>query len=530
MRCSVTPRGNGILWAILAIALYAAIADAAVETFLGQSPLRWWIAGAAALYFVLCGATLSLLPGIRRRMDFATQAAVSLAVLLILAGATAWMPEGLDQGLMVFGQATSAVLALISAIGVALAGVLLARLRFIPVPVKILAGLLAVYGAAAFLWAVRSGTPYAALFHGGSEWTGLPFWLQGATVGGLILVPVVLLVEIVAGLRPVTHAKRANLPFKVITLGMCLAISFAAVRIPADGPVESQTDRRPPRNGDAAGGTATAPDAASPAQAAVDRLTQLRDAQPKQDMDAITAAHQGSPAEQFAYVRDQIQIEAYPGAMRGPLGTATSRAGNPADKALLLAELLKRSGATVRFARAPIEASDAAKLVDAVRAARAPAGAGMAGAAARIEQAVARVPEDRRQQLRTALTKASDAAQALFAKADVQGAEIAKTLAASHVVLGNEVQLRADAILALRDHVWVQVQNGTDWQDFDPSLPSLQAGQRLPTARDVDTSDDLPDDQYVTLEVRAFATRAAQGSTADHDVIDASRRSTTLRV
>src|ERR1700683_3700380 len=84
-RCgkSLRPRGNGILWAIPAIVLYAAIADAAVETFLGQSPLRWWIAGAAALYFVLCGATLSLLPGIRRRMDFATQAAVSLAVLLI---------------------------------------------------------------------------------------------------------------------------------------------------------------------------------------------------------------------------------------------------------------------------------------------------------------------------------------------------------------------------------------------------------------------------------------------------------------
>jgi hypothetical protein len=471
---------------------------------------------------------------------------------------------------MIFGQPLSAALAILSAAAVALAGIWLAAMRFVPVPVKVLAGLLAAYGAAAFLLAVRAGTPYAALFHGGSEWTRLPFWLQGAPLGGLCLVPVALLLEILAGLKQMTRAKSATLTLKVVVLGLCLAISFAAVRIPVGGSLASQTDQRPPCGasasldiaapgasgaasmGSALGGllgpatpaadttaspdapcrpsggsnasAASAPDAVSPAQAAVDRLTQFRDTQPKPDMDAIAAAHQGSPAEQFAYVRDQIQLESYAGAMRGPLGTATARAGNPADKALLLAELLKRSGATVRFARAPIEASDAAKLIDAVRAASVPAGAGMAGAAARIDHAVAAAPEDRRQQLRTALSQASDAAQALFAKADVQAVEIAKTLAASHIVLGNEVQLRAAAMLALRDHIWVQVQNGTEWQDLDPSLPSLQPGQRLPTARDVKTADDLPDDQYVTLEVRAVATRAAKGSTADHDAIDASRR------
>jgi hypothetical protein len=522
---------NRIFYAIPAIVLYAAIADAAVETFLGQSPLRWWVAGAAALYFVLCGAALSLLPEIRRRMDWATQAALSLAVLLILAGATAWMPEGLEQGLIIVGHSSSTVLAILSAVGVALAAVFFARLRFIPAAAKVLAGLLAAYGVAAFVWAAHAGTPFAALFHGGSEWTRLPFWLQGATLGGLFLVPLVLLLEILAGLRPVTHARRENLVFKVIALCTCVAICFAAVRIPAGGSSAIQAERLPPcgdapcmPGGEANGSTASAPEAASSAQAAVDRLTQLRDAQPKQDLDAVIAAHQGSPAEQFTYVRDQIQIEAYAGAMRGPAVTATTRAGNPADKALLLAELLKSSGATVRFARASIEASDAAKLVDAVRALPVPAGAGMAGAAARIDRAVAAAPEDRRQPLRTALTKASDAAQALFAKADAQGAEIAKTLASSRVVLGNEVQLRADAMLALRDHVWVQVQNGTEWQDLDPSLPTLQPGQRLPTAREVATSDDLPGDQYVTLEVRAFATRAAKESTADQDVIDASRR------
>jgi hypothetical protein len=234
-------RWHGIVWAALAIVLYLAIADAAVETFLRDSPLRWWIAGAAALYLVLCAVVWRLMPKLWRRLNWADQAGSSLIVLLALMSATAWMPGGLVQGLSLFGQPTSIVLALVSAVVVALSGIFFARLHFVPLAGKIVAGLLAVYGVAAFLLAVNAGTPYPSLFHGGSQWTRLPFWLQGATVGGLFLVPLALLMEIVTGLRRITRARISDLGFKVVALGMSLVITVAAVRMPAAYQSEATT-------------------------------------------------------------------------------------------------------------------------------------------------------------------------------------------------------------------------------------------------------------------------------------------------
>src|ERR1039458_9968929 len=58
----------------LAIALYIALIDAAVETFRSGSPVRWWVVGAVAVYLALapdCGATAGLrgsaLGGVRER-------------------------------------------------------------------------------------------------------------------------------------------------------------------------------------------------------------------------------------------------------------------------------------------------------------------------------------------------------------------------------------------------------------------------------------------------------------------------------
>jgi len=570
-------RCKPLAFAALAAVLYLTVVEAAVESFVRGSSLRWYIACGAIVYLTGCAAVWRLKPALWARWSSANQAAASFLILLVLLTATAWLPRGLEDGLRLFGLPTASVLALSSAVVIAICGFLIARLAFVPLPAKIAGGLLSAYGVAAFLLAVKSGTPYASLFHGGSVWAKLPSWLQGAVLGGLLIVPVGLLLELLADLRRSTRAKIPMITFKASALGMSFLIAVAAVRLPADealvrapckrntsldiaapgasgaaaigsplrglfgaatptGDVAPHEDAPCDRNEDAtkivAAGAAdhptvpapVAPSTAAPAESALTRLTRLRDSQPKQDMSAITAAHPGSPAELFRFVRDQINLDVYPGAMRGALGAATTRAGNPTDKALLLAALLKSNGANVRFARAALEAPDVDRLVDAARAAPAPTGAGAGVSVARIDEAVAGAPEDRRQILRTALIQANDAAQALSSRADAQSIEVVKALGAAHVEIGNDAQLRADAMRALRDHVWVQLQNGEDWQDLDPSLPTLQPGQRLPSAREVTTSDDLPDDEYVKLEVRIVATRAAKDSSDDADVVVASRR------
>ena len=130
---------------------------------------------------------------------------------------------------MLAGQPTSIVLSIISAAAILFAGIVLVRVRVLPLWGKVVGALLAVYGIAAFVLAVKSGTPYAQLFHGGSEWIRLPFWLQGATVGTLFVIPLAIVLEFVDTVARHAGKLSAWLVHAAI-LGVCLAIAIMAVR------------------------------------------------------------------------------------------------------------------------------------------------------------------------------------------------------------------------------------------------------------------------------------------------------------
>jgi len=86
-----------------------------------------------------------------------------------------------------FAEFTSIALPLLSAATILLSGIAVARAHVLPRWEGLVSALLATYGIAAFILAIKSGTPYLQLFHGGSEPTPLPFWLQGAAVGTLFI-------------------------------------------------------------------------------------------------------------------------------------------------------------------------------------------------------------------------------------------------------------------------------------------------------------------------------------------------------
>jgi hypothetical protein len=224
------------------ILLYLALGDAAVETFLRNSPMRWWCAGAVGVYLVL---SLSL-SRLGLRWSWTRQAAASLLVLAALISVTAWLPGGLDHGINLVGQPTSTVLAAVSAAAMAFAGVLLVRLGIMPLAGKVLGALLAAYGVAAFVWAVPAGTSFPELFHGASQWTRLPFWLQGATVGGLCVVPLTILLGIVNAVTRRTGTL-SRWSFDAAILGMCVAMSVAGVLRPyGASAVSASTDATAP--------------------------------------------------------------------------------------------------------------------------------------------------------------------------------------------------------------------------------------------------------------------------------------------
>ncbi len=63
-------------------------------------------------------------------------------------------------------------------------------------------------------------------------------------------------------------------------------------------------------------------------------------------------------------MRDEIRYEAYEGVLRGALGTLWSRAGNAADKSVLLAALLRAAGEQVTFVSGTLEDAEAHALLD----------------------------------------------------------------------------------------------------------------------------------------------------------------------
>jgi zinc-ribbon domain len=199
-------------WAAISIAvlLYLAVADAAVETFISCSPVRSWVPGVGAAYLALNLLVALRAKSVWNRFSWSEKSAATCLLLLGVMALTAWRPGGLSDGIRMLGQPTPVVFAAISGAAVAYAGYRLATLSVMPRAGRLAAIAIAAYGVAAFGLAIRSGTPYSELFHGESLWTRLPFWMQGAVVGAFLTIPLAMLAEITRNFLRVTPRRLAR--------------------------------------------------------------------------------------------------------------------------------------------------------------------------------------------------------------------------------------------------------------------------------------------------------------------------------
>ncbi len=535
------PRLHSVVWAALAIGLYLVIADAAIETFLRESPLRWWISGAAVLYLVLCAAVWRLMPKLWQRLNWASQAALSLLVLLALMSATAWMPGGLEQGLNLLGQPTSIVLAVLSAVVVALSGVFLARLHFVPLAGKIVAGLLACYGVFAFVFAIGANTPYSSLFHGESQWTRLPFWLQGATVGGLFLVPLALLLEIVTGLRQISRDKISDFAFRVVALGMSLVISVAAVRVPADTAMGSaagydsdavetppwltETHEKPLPQGEA--GYKQVSEKLNRMYAGLDVVNSKID-RSLFEIDALADRLGSDPATIFHFVRDEIRYEPYVGVLRGPLGTLLCRAGNSLDRSLLLAALLQKAGLTAQIASGNLNSQQAQTLVNRLFEPVKPAPQAIPTIAELAPEVSRSMGVDQAK-----LLQLSDQMQVYGQKqnkqlmdyVDSESTYLSNLLSKAGVDAG-VITPNDQLVTEASQHYWVQYQNSNgQWVDLDSSFAHAEPGKANTQVANTFAPDAVPEELYhhlrITLTLRvAQVNDGNDGETTDTVLLD----------
>src|SRR5262245_48996728 len=130
-------------------------------------------------------------------------------------------------------------------------------------------------------------------------------------------------------------------PSNLRLFGLVAAASlFAAV--PGCGPVQAVPEKKP------RSGYKTARLKLARAFAAVEKAEKEI---PREGFDVAARARAvgSDPDKLFAFVC-ACSPELYPGVLRGPQGTLVSGGGNAADKALLLAELLRQHKHPVRFA------------------------------------------------------------------------------------------------------------------------------------------------------------------------------------
>jgi hypothetical protein len=188
-----------------------------------------------------------------------------------------------------------------------------------------------------------------------------------------------------------------------------------------------------------------------------------------EDPSAILSQTGNDPAKILSWVKDNTRLVPYSGMLRGASGVLMDRAGNSLDRALFLADLLHRAGVNVRLARASLAAPVAQALT------------------ARFAQSspkfIAAAAPDKAQLLKLIGTdphinakvveQAIDQTIANTQKAEVEAKQLYDTVLPAVVrAVGNDPtqdrHLAESAAASLRDHFWVQRQNGAAWEDLDP--------------------------------------------------------------
>jgi transglutaminase-like putative cysteine protease len=493
-------RGAAVASAVAAAVALILLLDAGIETLRSSAPMRWWLGPGALAAVVL--SVVAWRPGGRLHVRWGWTGAAwwSAGAVLALLTVSAWLPGGSVDGVRLLGHSTTTVLSVASALAVALAGSSIVRVRAVPLWLRAAAGALSAYAVTAFAIGVSRATPFPALLHGGSAWAVLPFWLQGAFLGGLVLLPAALVVSLIRqGLRAVHRESAAGWTRQeTVALGLSVLMTFSGVQLPGNpampvtrtGTAPSQPSGPPPLVQGAPLALLTLPPprskepTADEVQARYDRLVRLLpEAQGDARLQAIALG--ADVTKIFTFVRDAIRYEAYSGILRGANGTLAGRAGNSLDRSVLLSEMLSAHGIRTRLARGQLAPADAAVLFARVfEDVNAPAGSVPPGGEPPDSGFWTRVTARARRDYQVVRTALGDS------------------------VAGDGQSARDQALRDIREHVWVQVEVSGQWVDLDTSFAKATVGQSFCAAGQV--VDRAPAEWYQQVTVRVYGERLEQ--------------------
>lgn len=202
------------------------------------------------------------------------------------------------------------------------------------------------------------------------------------------------------------------------------------------------------------------------------------------DVSARAEALGSDPAALLEFVR-KLRLDAYPGLQRGPSGVLVAGGGNPADKAALLAELLRSRGHQARLVRGTLTAEKAGEITRAALAAakagalpkpEGPFGTGKAEPG-RLQAALHDIglsAEEVGRRLQASELDLTDRWREVLEIADREDRYLRDQFRPADA---EKVRPLHDEIAeAFKTHYWVQAKPAgkDEWSDLDPSFPDAK--------------------------------------------------------
>lgn len=256
---------------------------------------------------------------------------------------------------------------------------------------------------------------------------------------------------------------------------------------------------------DAAGSTATHPASNSSAEpgslaATVDEIVTLAGKLSREEFDsqALAAKLGKDPQAHLDWVRGNTAWAPYRGLLRGSKGVMVDRVGSNLDRAVLLGGLLRHSGYTVRLVHAQLPEDRALELLKGMES----------------------------KSLRSSVEDDANSSNVARDARELVRTQSGQLLAAIGGGASGKATSRGDAVLAMRDHWWVELQNDARWIALDVLLPDTgpesvhaHASNRiewLPT----DSMPSIPEDDWHSVSIRVVVESYASGVTKESTVLE----------
>jgi hypothetical protein len=406
------------------------------------------------------------------------------------------------------------------ACAIVVAGTVIWRLR----PTRgfrwVVAGLTA-YGAAAFAHATVAGIGLASLLAGHGLFTPLPYVLQGAFIGAFVVLPVGWAASLIrAGVPRFREGSLWPPMSQALALTLCVALVIGSLpyrsTAPAAVSVDESTQSATARLAALEGGLRAIEDAER------DSPRDLWDPH-----DVVERAGRND-AVLFAWVRENTFWVPYHGLLRGAVGVLMDRLGNGLDRAVLLATLLREAGHIVRLAHAELPRDSAAALLPRL-VARPAAPSGEIRGESRLEVDIREVAAKYRLDeaaIRRRLQESRESGETMFRaiarRADEQTTRLGKLIDLPNARGAGMPEAFEAALVAARDHWWVQQQNGGEWIDFD--LLSGSAGSSIAPATETIDLAEAPASHAHQVIIRIVAERMRDGVASERAVLEHSFR------